>query len=113
MPIYDYECSGCGGFDAVRSVAQRDEPCACPACEAPSPRVLSGAPRLAVMDPALRRAMSVNERAAHEPRSSGSYPRMKHPPGCGCCAPGASKATRVLPNGNKTFVGKRPWMISH
>ena len=30
MPTYDYECRDCGGFDALRSLAQRNEPAAEP-----------------------------------------------------------------------------------
>jgi putative FmdB family regulatory protein len=112
VPIYAYHCTDCGGFDAMRAVAQRDDPCACPGCSAPAARTIS-APRLATMDAIQRRALGVNERASHEPKSSGAYPRLKHPPGCGCCAPGRSRSTVVMPNGNKTFIDRRPWMISH
>ena len=38
MPTYDYACAGCGGFDAIRVLAQRDEPALCPDCGAASPR---------------------------------------------------------------------------
>jgi putative FmdB family regulatory protein len=38
MPTYDYACDACGGFDALRSLAQRDEPAACPGCSRASPR---------------------------------------------------------------------------
>jgi len=37
MPTYDYACPDCGGFEALRSLAQRDEPCACPDCGANAP----------------------------------------------------------------------------
>ncbi|MDQ7955284.1 MAG: zinc ribbon domain-containing protein [Rhodocyclaceae bacterium] len=113
MPAYEYECAGCGGFDAFRSMSQRNEPAACPVCAAPSPRVLASAPRLALLDGGTRRAMDVNERARHEPRSSRDYQRLRHPAGCGCCSPGRSKATVTAPNGAKAFPSKRPWMISH
>jgi putative FmdB family regulatory protein len=112
MPTYDYDCARCGRFEALRPMSLRDAPLACPACDAPAPRAV-GAPRLATMDATRRRAVGVNERAAHEPKSSSSYARLKHPPGCGCCAPGKSRSTVVMPNGNKTFIGQRPWMISH
>ncbi len=35
MPTYDYACPSCGGFDALRAFAQRDEPAACPDCATP------------------------------------------------------------------------------
>lgn len=114
MPTYDYACPACGGFDAFRSLAARNEPAACPDCGAPSPRVFATAPRLALMEASTRSAMGVNERARHEPRRSGDYPRLRHPAGCGCCSPGSRRsATVTAANGAKTFPSKRPWMISH
>ncbi|WP_119291641.1 FmdB family zinc ribbon protein [Azohydromonas sediminis] len=113
MPTYDYACPACGGFDALRPYAQRDEPATCPDCGTPSPRVLAAMPRLACLPETMRRAMQINERAAHEPQSSAGYTRLAHPAGCGCCAPGRARATRRLPDGSKAIVGRRPWMISH
>lgn len=113
MPTYDYRCDDCGGFDALRSVSQRDLPADCPDCGGASPRVMSGAPRLALMADGTRRAIAVNERAAHEPKRSGDYPRLRHPSGCGCCSGAKRGATVTAPNGAKTFPTKRPWMISH
>ena len=111
MPTYDYACASCGGFDAIRSMAQRDEPAACPECGVASPRVLVAAPRLALMADGLRSAMSTNERARHEPKSSGNV--AKHPAGCGCCSSTRRGATVKDVQGNKAFPSKRPWMISH
>ncbi len=117
MPTYDYDCPDCGGFDAFRSLAQRNEPVECPACGARSQRVLASAPRLSAMAAGTRRAFETNERAAHEPRSSrdgtGGYGRLRHPAGCGCCSSGIRSATVRAPSGAKTFPTKRPWMISH
>ena len=113
MPTYDYACPDCGGFDAFRSLSQRNEPAACPDCGTASPRVFATAPRLALLEGSTRRAMDVNERARHEPRSSRDYQRLRHPAGCGCCGTGRSKATVTAPNGAKAFPSKRPWMISH
>lgn len=122
MPTYDYLCAGCGGFDAFRSMGDRNEPAACPTCATPSPRVFASAPRLALLDGDLRSAMATNERARHEPRRSrdsdsgvdcGPYGRLRHPAGCGCCKPGQRGATLTAANGNKAFPSKRPWMISH
>lgn len=114
MPTYDYACADCGGFDAFRSLQQRNDPAACPDCGAASPRVMASAPRLALMAGSTRSAIETNERARHEPKSSREYQRLKHPSGCGCCSTGGkSKATVTAPNGAKAFPGKRPWMISH
>jgi putative FmdB family regulatory protein len=115
MPTYDYSCAGCGGFDAIRSIARRDEPAACPECGGAAPRVLGAAPQLAWLDGATRTAMATNERAQHAPRSSreGGYGRLRHPAGCGCCSTAGRSATVRAANGNKAFPSKRPWMISH
>ena len=114
MPTYDYACAHCGGFDAIRAVAQRNEPVGCPDCGATSPRVFVAAPRLALMASGTRSAMATNERARHEPMRSGEYAvSRKHPAGCGCCSSVKRSATVTDARGNKTFPTKRPWMISH
>lgn len=34
MPLYEYECPDCGTcFDALRGMAEADDPIACPQCE--------------------------------------------------------------------------------
>ena len=114
MPTYDYACTDCGGFDALRPLSARDQPVACPACGAASPRVFAAAPRLQLLQTGTRGAMELNERARHEPKRSGDYQRMRHPAGCGCCAPSSRRTTTVTAtNGAKAFPSKRPWMISH
>lgn len=115
MPTYDYACGQCGPFEAMRSIACRAEPVACPQCTSPAERAWLTAPRLASMSSQRRHAMSTNERASHEPKSSKDkdYTRLKHPSGCGCCSASKSKVTATAPNGNKSFPSKRPWMISH
>ena len=120
MPTYDYECGGCGGFDAFRSIAQRNEPAACPRCGAGSPRVLS-APRLSCVATGTRQAIEANERSANAPMTSrdyadsrsGGYGRLRHPAGCGCCSTSIRSATVRSASGAKAFPTKRPWMISH
>lgn len=113
MPTYDYACAACGGFDAFRTLAQRNDPATCPDCGASSPRVFASAPRLALLDGSVRSAIATNERARHEPGSSRDYQRLRHPAGCGCCSTGRSKSTVTAANGAKAFPSKRPWMISH
>lgn len=120
MPTYDYDCPACGGFDAFRNLSERNLPADCPECGTTSPRVLVSAPRLSAMATGTRRAIEANERSANAPYSSkdlaGSYGRLRHPSGCGCCSGGSSRirsATVRAPNGAKAFPSKRPWMISH
>ncbi|NMM13471.1 MAG: zinc ribbon domain-containing protein [Rhodoferax sp.] len=114
MPTYDYACPDCGGFDALRPLAARNEAAPCPDCGADAARVFVTAPRLALMEGSTRRALETNERARHEPKRSSDYARLKHPAGCGCCSTSGKRgATVTAPNGNKAFPGKRPWMISH
>jgi putative FmdB family regulatory protein len=113
MPMYDYACAGCGGFDAFRSSADRDLPAPCPDCGADSQRVMVAMPRLALLDSGTRRALDINERSRHEPKRSGDYQRLRHPAGCGCCRPGQRSATVTAASGAKAFPSKRPWMISH
>ncbi|THF59433.1 FmdB family zinc ribbon protein [Pseudothauera rhizosphaerae] len=114
MPTYEYLCDDCGEFAAYRPIAKRDEPCICPNCGTPSPRVILSAPSLATMAGHLRAAHATNERAAHAPRTSAEYKAThQHGPGCGCCGGGKSKSTVTTADGKKTFPSKRPWMISH
>lgn len=117
MPTYDYACPDCGGFEAFRSLAQRNDPANCPDCGTGSPRVFVSAPRLACLDSSTRIAMDTNERTKHAPMTSreyGAYQRLKHPSGCRCCSPSSRKtATVTAANGSKMFPTKRPWMISH
>ncbi|SAI29814.1 putative regulatory protein%2C FmdB family [Bordetella ansorpii] len=110
MPTYDYCCNTCGEFSALRPLARRNDPAACPACGAPAARTLGAAPALGVIGGAMRRALSANERSAHEPRST----RGGHGMNCGCCS-GAKQSgrTRTAADGSKAFAGSRPWMISH
>jgi putative FmdB family regulatory protein len=113
MPTYDYACTRCGGFDALRAVCARNEPAGCPHCGAACQRVFVQAPSLGLLDVSTRSAMATNERARHEPKSSGDYARLRHLPGCGCCSTGKRSATLTAANGNKSFPNNRPWMISH
>ncbi|MHB1121444.1 MAG: zinc ribbon domain-containing protein [Ramlibacter sp.] len=114
MPTYDYACAGCGGFDAIRSIARRDEPAHCPGCGAASPRVLVAAPQLACLAGNVRAVHDTNERAQHAPRSTREgYARLRHPSGCGCCSGAKRTSTIQAHDGSKAFPSRRPWMISH
>ncbi|WP_128587410.1 FmdB family zinc ribbon protein [Paraburkholderia kirstenboschensis] len=71
MPVYDYECAECGGFETVRRIAERDEPVACPRCGATAARVVIGAP-------------SLGAGSADAREETGGY-GMRHIGGCSCC----------------------------
>ena len=107
MPIYDYACPSCGPFTGFASMADYAKPAPCDECGAAAPRAIMNAPAIAGMDGGVRRSLAINERSRHEPRRS----LGAHPSGCGCCA------TQKRPGGTagaaKSFVGRRPWMISH
>lgn len=109
MPVYEYFCDTCGPFEALAPMARYSEPCDCPDCAAPAPRVMMTAPNLAVMSSSIRKAHETNERSADSPKRSG------HGPGCSCCSSGKKLGSKTLhrPDGSKSFPTKRPWMISH
>jgi putative FmdB family regulatory protein len=118
MPTYDYVCRKCGDFEVLRPLAKRNELCPCPTCGDSSTRTWINAPSLSCVSLHQRRSHETNERAQHVPRSSkdvdGTYPRLSHPRGCGCCNPALPRSKTVTaPDGSKTFPSKRPWMISH
>jgi putative FmdB family regulatory protein len=106
MPTYDYACEHCGGFDAHRTVAERNDAALCPDCRTPSPRVMVGAPRLALRRGDTRSAMDTHERARPDPKTAVDYQRLKHPGGCGCCATGKRGATGSGAHGAPTFPSK-------
>lgn len=125
MPLYDYLCPDCGPFDATRSISQRHA-AHCPECGLEAPLALLNAPHVSGLSAGQRQAHAINERAQHAPRSSreGSYRRLSHPAGCGCCGPtgrkaGSSSRSSTRPAGAsadgaaRMFPGRRPWMISH
>lgn len=115
MPIYEYDCPHCGDFTLLRPMAQRDDPCNCPDCAAPSPRVILSAPGLATLAGGQRRAHETNERARHAPQSLEEYKaKRSHGAGCSCCAPSKPVArSKANPHGLKNSPSNRPWMISH
>jgi putative FmdB family regulatory protein len=102
MPVYDYACSVCGPFRALRPMADYADPQPCETCGRPAPRAILAAPAIAGLDQNVRRALAINEQARHEPRRS----RLSHGSSCGCCRGSGPPAA-------KSFVGRRPWMISH
>jgi hypothetical protein len=94
----------------MRSMSESRAPQSCPDCGVPAPRVMLTAVAFAGMPAANRKAHAINERSAHEPKTSAS---LRHKPGCGCCSPKSKSNSLTLPDGSKAFPSKRPWMISH
>lgn len=114
MPSYDFECSACGPFTEMRSMALSAEPCPCPDCARPAPRAFFTPPTVLGMDSNRRKAMAVNEEARSAPKLSGKSEKYatKHGTGCSCCS-GKKKKGVFRADGAKTFPSARPWMISH
>jgi len=111
MPLYEYNCSDCGTFSAMRRMAECSQPSDCPDCGSAAPRVIS-APRLSLISSHARLAHDTNERSADRPHTSRTY-HKPHPTGCGCCSSSPSSATSETPPAVQTQTGPRPWMISH
>ena len=101
MPLYEYQCTDHGTFDAFRPFAESDELEACPDCGASSPRQFT-VPRTRSMAPSTMTAMSRNEQSAYSPRVCGS--------GCGHAhaKPSEPKKPRL-----QAYTGSRPWVIEH
>ncbi|MFC3606816.1 FmdB family zinc ribbon protein [Stutzerimonas tarimensis] len=115
MPLYEYDCPTCGDFTLLRPMAEREQPCTCPACGSMGERVIRSAPGLATLAGSTRKAHAINEQSAHAPKTLGEYAASrKHPAGCSCCGPSKpSKPTRDNPHMLKSKPTGRPWMISH
>jgi len=102
MPIYNYECEGCGPFTAMQPMARFQDPCACPACGAEAQRTVSSPPAIASIKPGGRTAQEATHPSAAYPQRS-----TAHPAGCGCCTrrvplPGALSA------GGRVFTSHGP-----
>jgi hypothetical protein len=59
-----------------------------------------------------RKAIAVNERSVHAPKTLDQY-KASHGPGCGCCSTKPSRLVNETRSGAKSFPTARPWMISH
>jgi putative FmdB family regulatory protein len=108
MPIYDYLCSECGPFTALRPMAEFQQPQPCEQCGGVAARAMLTAPALSGLDTARRRAGDVNELNASAPTRA-----KRHPPSCGCCSASGRKKLSAETVTAKSFPSQRPWMISH
>lgn len=66
MPVYAFTCTGCGGFELRRPMAQAAAPVPCPACGTEARRVFTP-PGLALLAGPARGALDMEEKSAHEP----------------------------------------------
>lgn len=88
MPLYDYKCETCGGFEQWLRLADLDQPIHCPQCDTQARRVFS--PPMILSSGSLgRNAVQTSEPRLVQKRDRGSAPPSSHP------------------------VAGRPWMISH
>jgi putative FmdB family regulatory protein len=67
MPLYDYACPTCGVFSDWADMRDYDKPSHCPDCGKKAPRDVAS-PALG-MDWQQKKAHSINEKSAHEPRT--------------------------------------------
>jgi putative FmdB family regulatory protein len=86
MPLYEYRCDDCGGFDAWRTIAERDVPAPCPKCQITGKRIFS--------PPALLSGSLRLKQENHQPEL---VKRDREPP--------APKP--------RIHTGGRPWMLGH
>lgn len=112
MPVYDFRCEDCGDFRSFLDIDRRNDPVECPSCTAVARRRIL-APNLAMMNPVVRNAHTVNERSRHEPKVRESHQCGS---GCGCSGkrarPARTQETKLgRLNGQKASA--RPWMLGH
>lgn len=120
MPLYNYACGRHGDFSDWRAMSEAAEPASCPSCGRAAPRTIS-APTLALMDGSTRKAHSINERSADEPRvARKGEPEWSHAPG----SKPADDHGHDHPHGHghghhhghsrgHRHGPSRPWMIGH
>ncbi|KXW56939.1 zinc ribbon domain-containing protein [Ferrovum sp. PN-J185] len=101
MPTYDFDCPKCGSFDLILKINDRDADQFCPICGEKSVRNIIQAPQFSFMTTDKRTAYEINEKASHEPKL------RSHGSNCSCCGSGKQSKNP------KSFINKRPWMISH
>ena len=83
MPLYEYECAGCGPFAVFRLMAEYALPANCPTCSLEAPRALACVPAM-IASGGLRPAVSASS------ASAGASGFGRHSGGCRCgCGSGA------------------------
>jgi putative FmdB family regulatory protein len=115
MPLYDYQCDGCGPFREWRRMSDYAQPATCPDCGSSAERLM--ATPVIGMDSGLRRAHATNERSAHEPRvvrrrRGDAIPQ--HDAHADLMRVREERAAkRREPRKKETVVSKHRWMVGH
>ncbi len=121
MPLYEYECSSCGVFSALRKMSESSLAVQCEECGEMGERIIS-APHLAVLSATQRSAHERNEKSANEPR-------VGRRSSCGCAGSHTCKTKSEREKPASKAAGKpednrpgfqmqtkktaRPWMVGH
>jgi len=100
MPLYEYECSHCGGFSAFAAMADSQRDAICDRCGAAAQRRLSAA-ALRGTPRSLSRALDRSEASAHQPRVKSA------------CSDGCRHDHRSGRAHTHAAGVDRPWMIGH
>ncbi|MHB8921066.1 MAG: FmdB family zinc ribbon protein [Halothiobacillus sp.] len=109
MPVYEYHCTDCDHkFETIRNMTEYKEPSICPSCGCNANRAFITAPNFSLMNPYARKAHQINERSAHEPKST-----ARHTCGPGCAHKTSKPQSQRDDPALKMQTGKRPWMIGH
>jgi putative FmdB family regulatory protein len=66
MPVYEFSCPSCGGFEVVRPMAEAGDPMRCPRCAGAAQRRF-GVPGGRHVPAAVSAAHERNERSVHDP----------------------------------------------
>ena len=74
MPLYEFTCPQCLGFDAAFSMADVPDATACVSCGSSSPRRMT-APRISNSNSAAYRLMDSTMQSAHDPKVVSTLPR--------------------------------------
>jgi len=104
MPIYEYQCGGCGRFSALRRLADYAEPAPCPACGRPSPRTVSCPAWLGPSE----RQRRYDGTLASSPASTAEHADVEavreHAFGCSCCGTASLTQTISASAGDRSDV---------
>jgi len=107
MPLYEYKCPKCENeFDEFLSLDEYSPLRVCPECNAPSPRYITAAPQLQILQKSERIARERNEKAVFDPKKF----TRKHE-----CSDSSCKHDHKEEENKGVYQqiseGSRPWML--